>query len=672
MAADINQNGQVGGLALPTARSLSAGSLYAGVGAGTPYRNIYVGIQPIQALRLTIRQQQDERTNFTYPGLDMQVQLTDEGEWIPASALGYTHAVGQRRFGGEYFVMSKRVWDLDFNLGLGWGRYANHGVFRNPFAQGFDSYRDIERDVGIGSTGPKAWYRGKRMGLFGGVTYQTPVEGLKLLLEYDRDPYFQEQVEAALSNVKRIRQNAPFNIGASYDIYKGINVTLAFYNFSRAQLNLSYAFNFQDDAKEQLQMTHLRDMVPAPLPPPDDIAADLKTMENLAWRQGADFLSIERSEDSSNIYLRYRAGDHPPYATYLGRAAYSVAEHAERDITSITLVPEHDGLVAGSYTFVRRDLDLATDFSGSPEEILQNAHIRRAEITDAPELDMQSHRPWKFHVEQKIDNSGYEFGYLWLTRARFLAGGTYEPMNGITLGVTAGLEGGDNIPVIPQTGSKIVRSNIDAYTQNAADIDSFYINAMRSVLPGLHVRATAGLLEEMYRGISTEILYQPHDARWAISAESNWLQQRDPAHDFGRTNYNTHTGRLSFYYEVPPRDLTVIVRAEQFLAKDHGLSLELRQQFQQGIQLGFAGSYSHRRDFGGPDDRGHADARIYLRIPLQFALDDTPIQNYTSINVGSIARDSNQQVNLPVRLWDATRPISYGPILRSWDDLLNF
>ncbi|HCM84437.1 MAG TPA: hypothetical protein DIS76_07720, partial [Rhodospirillaceae bacterium] len=183
---------------------------------------------------------------------------------------------------------------------------------------------------------------------------------------------------------------------------------------------------------------------------------------------------------------------------------------------------------------------------------------------------------------------------------------------------------------------------------------------------------TGGLLEEMHRGISTEILYQPHDARWAISAESNWLQQRDPAHDFGRTNYNTHTGRLSFYYEVPPRDLTVIVRAEQFLAKDHGLSLELRQQFQQGIQLGFAGSYSHRRDFGGPDDRGHADARIYLRIPLQFALDDTPIQNYTSINVGSIARDSNQQVNLPVRLWDATRPISYGPILRSWDDLLNF
>lgn len=263
-AADINQNGQVGGLALPTARSLSAGTGYLGMGAGTPYRNFYVGIQPIDALRITIRQQDDERTNYTYPGLDLQIQLTDEGEWIPATALGYTHAVGQRRFGGEYFVASKRWWDLDFNLGLGWGRYANNGVFRNPFAQSLSSYRDFERDIGYGSVGPKAWYRGRQMGLFGGVTYQTPVEGLKLLVEYDRDPYFQENVEALLSGIKRIKQPTPFHIGARYEIFDGMNATLAFYNFSRAQLNFSYAFNFQDNAKKQLSMTRLTDMVPGP------------------------------------------------------------------------------------------------------------------------------------------------------------------------------------------------------------------------------------------------------------------------------------------------------------------------------------------------------------------------------------------------------------------------
>lgn len=337
-AADINQNGQVGGLNLPTARSLDAGSLYAGIGAGAPYRNIYVGIQPIDALRITIRQQQDDRTEFTYPGLDVQVQLTDEGEWIPAAALGYTHIAGQRRFGGEYLVLSKRWWDFDFNMGLGWGRYANHGIFKNPFAAASSRYEDPARDSGLGSTGPGAWYKGGRMGLFGSVTYQTPLEGLKLIAEYDRDPYFQEKLEAKLS------RRTPFNIGARYEPWDGVNVTLAAYNLSRAQLNISYAFNFQDDADKKRAMTNLRGMVPAPLPEADEIQADLRQMEQLAWRQRVDILMSERRADNTNIYLRYRAGEEPPYSTYLGRAAYAAAEHAEGKITSITLVPEYQGL----------------------------------------------------------------------------------------------------------------------------------------------------------------------------------------------------------------------------------------------------------------------------------------------------------------------------------------
>lgn len=673
LASDINQNGQVGGLALPTARPVSAGTIYMGAGAGFPYRNIYVGIQPIDALRLVIRQQQDERTEFTYPGFDIQVQLTDEGEWIPASALGYTHAAGQRRFGGEYLVLSKRWWDFDFNLGLGWGRYANDGIFRNPLAEGFLDYKDFERDIGLGSVGPKAWYRGSRMGLFGGVTYQMPVEGLKLHLEYDRDPYFQEEVESILFGIQKVRQPTPFHIGASYDVWRGLNVKFAFYNFSRAQLNLSYAFNAQDDAEKQLAMTNLRELVPAPLPENEDAeATELRQMEQLAWRQKVDMLKVEKRNEDTNLYLRYRAGDLPPYATYLGRAAYSAAEHADENIATITLVPEHEGLTAGTYTFIRRDLRLATSFEGSPEEIRQSATIAQAMPGDSPSLDEQPRRAWKFFTEEKFDSSGYEFGNLWITRSRFLWGATYEPLNGITIGGAGGMEAGDNIPVIPQTSSKIVRSNIDAYTQRVVDIDHLYVNAMRSIAPGLHARITAGLLEEMYRGVSGEILYQPQEARWAVGLEGNWLEQRHPLYDFDTTGYKTQTGALSFYYEVPPRDLTVIARVEQFLAKDHGVSLEFRHQFQQGIQMGFAGSYSHRRDFGGPDDRGHVDGRIYFRIPLQFAIDDVPIRNYTSFNVGSIARDSNQQVNVPVRLWDATRPVSYGPILRSWDDLLNF
>lgn len=328
--------------------------------------------------------------------------------------------------------------------------------------------------------------------------------------------------------------------------------------------------------------------------------------------------------------------------------------------------------MAGSYTFIRRDLTLASDFSGSPEEILQSATITPMQMDDMAGLDEIPKRNWNFFTEQKLDASPYEFGHFMLARLRLLGGATYEPFNGVTLGGAVGVEAGDNIYNIPQTSSKIVRSNVDYYTRSPVDIDRLYINVMRSIAPGLHARVTGGLLEEMYRGASAELLYQPHEARWAIGAEGNWLQQRDPEDQFGKTDYTTRTARVSLYYEVVPRDLTVILSGEQYLAKDHGISLEMRHQFQQGIQFGFLGTYSHRRDFGGPEDRGHTDAKIYLRIPLQFALDNIPVRSYTSMNVGSIARDSGQRVNLPVQLWDATRPVSYGPILRSWDDLLSF
>ncbi len=664
IAADINQNGQIGGLSLPTARGLAAGSAYAGISAGAPYRAAYVGIQPIEALRIVIRQQQDDRTNFTYPGLDAQVQLANEGEWIPAAALGYTHFVGQRRFGGEYLVFSKRWWDLDFNVGLGWGRYANHGALKNPFAAASSRYQDAARDNGGGSTGPGAWYRGDRMGLFGGVTYQTPVEGLKLIAEYDRDPYFQEQLEGKL-----IRRS-PVNIGAHYDIWRGWAATLSFNHFSRAQLNLSYTFNFQDDARQQLAFTRMHELTPSPLPETPAIKADLKTMKQLAWRQKVDLLGIH-SVDDARLYLRYRAGDTPPYARYLGQAVYTVAEYADDNVTAITVVPEYGGLTAGNYTFVRRDVAQATNFSGSPEEILQSTTITAADNTDVP-IDVQPQRAWRYFTQQNIDISPYEFGFFSLSRTRQLAGVQYEPLAGLTFGATAGLESGDNLPVFITTSGKRVRSRINDYTRDIVDIENLYVNSMHSPLPGLHARVTGGLLEEMYRGVSTEILYQPFDARWAVSAEANWLQQRDPFRTFGKANNQTKTGSLAFYYEVPPRDLTVILRAEQFLARDRGLSLEFRHQFQQGMQLSFMTSYSTRRDFGGVEDRGHTDARMVLRVPLQYALDNTIIQNYTQINVGSIARDSNQQINLPIRLWEATRPISYGPILRSWDELLDF
>ena len=76
----INENGQVGGLHLPTARALEPGTAYTGFGTSPFYEYGFVGLQPIEDLRLTIRQEKD-KIGVTFPGLDAQLQLLDETDW---------------------------------------------------------------------------------------------------------------------------------------------------------------------------------------------------------------------------------------------------------------------------------------------------------------------------------------------------------------------------------------------------------------------------------------------------------------------------------------------------------------------------------------------------------------------------------------------------------------
>jgi hypothetical protein len=251
------------------------------------------------------------------------------------------------------------------------------------------------------------------------------------------------------------------------------------------------------------------------------------------------------------------------------------------------------------------------------------------------------------------------------------AGGTFEPLNGFTLGATGSYEMSDNFQNIPVTPHP-VRSEAKLYMARPFETENLYVNAMQTVAPGLHARLTAGLLEEMYRGVSGEVLYQPFESRWAVGAEGDWLQQRSPTNDFGKTDLTSTPVALSVYYEIPRYDLTVIARAEQFLAEDKGGTLEFQHDFLRSSRISFAATWSNEKDFGGLENYGHMAAMMMVHIPLEYAIKNLPIENRADMNIAPVTRDSGQEVEVPVRLWDATRPISYGPITNSWDNFLNF
>jgi hypothetical protein len=66
---------------------------------------------------------------------DLKLRLWQENAWRPALAVGLQDVIGTGLYAGEYVVASKRFWDVDVSLGLGWGRLGTGADIGNPLGE---------------------------------------------------------------------------------------------------------------------------------------------------------------------------------------------------------------------------------------------------------------------------------------------------------------------------------------------------------------------------------------------------------------------------------------------------------------------------------------------------------------------------------------------------------
>src|SRR5438105_9666463 len=158
--------------------------------------------QALPWLELTFRYAINQAIAGPHPVLhdrsfDVKFRLFRETADFPAIALGFQDIIGTGAYSGEYLVASKRWGAFDFSLGMGWGRLGSRGTFKNPF--GLISKNVLVRGGESSSLGGafalKAYFHGPEVGLFGGVEYDTPIDRLKVKIEYSSDAYTQERLE---------------------------------------------------------------------------------------------------------------------------------------------------------------------------------------------------------------------------------------------------------------------------------------------------------------------------------------------------------------------------------------------------------------------------------------------------------------------------------------------
>ena len=104
--------------------------------------------------------------------------------------------------------------------------------------------------------------------------------------------------------------------------------------------------------------------------------------------------------------------------------------------------------------------------------------------------------------------------------------------------------------------------------------------------PNIKAKFSAGILEWMYGGIGGEIIYYPSDENWAIGFDTYWVKQRDFDQKFSFKEYETVTGFLSAYYDIPFYDLRFKASYGKFLGKDVGAQIDVSRRFKTGARVG--------------------------------------------------------------------------------------
>lgn len=216
-----------------------------------------------------------------------------------------------------------------------------------------------------------------------------------------------------------------------------------------------------------------------------------------------------------------------------------------------------------------------------------------------------------------------------------------------------------------------VRSDIVRYLdEGRSGLDALYVEKRSSLGRSFHYRGFAGVLEEMFSGAGGEVLYSPYRSRIGIGASLAWVKQRDYDKGFSHLEYETVTGFISAYWASPFHNYDVAIHSGKYLAKDVGMTLEVRRTFDNGWVVGAWATVTDvsSEDFG----EGSFDKGLFLRIPLDGLFGKNTRSAYQTV-IRPVQRDGGQRLDgYSGTIWHDQREARFDALsskkerIRSW------
>ena len=666
--------GALGLNTVPSARMDPAGTVRLGVSTGDPYVQSFVGFQLAEPLSVVLRQTAEvsninEEPDRLYPGLDLKLRLLEESAYRPEVSIGLQSAVGHKRSAGEYIALSKRYHDFDFTAGLGWGRYGSVGHFSNPlkiFGGHFDSDRALD---GEDPNRPNDWFTGENVGVFGGLEYFTPVDGLSLKADYGADRYTAESAAFGYD------APAPWSLGVNYtpDIrgYRGMDIALGMLGTDKVMARLSFDGNLKNwptstpEIKRESPFRSYRTGLNLPA-----------QMEHKAAAENIQLYNTHSGGKSASANLTVQNRGSLPLQ--IGRAAKHMGNHAGPNVEELTIRPVRMGLSGPEIRLQRAALErTAAHNQGSAAEIWHTADIRPVSAPSFNALNRPASVGYGLNdVTFTLDAQGSlsEEDSTGLYRTSLIVGtqapqlfGFLDSFFSLRVNVADNL---DRLAQIRPRPNLPVRSDIDLFADRTFAVDTAFSSFTHSFRSDLHLSLMGGYLEEQYAGAGGEILYRPYDARWAFGAESFLALKRDPhaSMNLGLNGDHLLSAHVQGWYDLPVWDTTLNARVGRYLAEDIGATLALQKRFRNGATLEGYVTVSDQRDFdlfGGTTSSDHG---IRLTLPLG-GFDYVPDNVNADLRFAPFGRDIGQSVRNPIPLYELTEPFSARHIAQYWDEI---
>lgn len=601
---------------------------------------------------------------------DLRYRIVDEGRYRPAVAIGLRDFIGTGLYSSEYVVATKHLTPrLTVTGGIGWGRMASYGSFKNPLS--IVSSKFNTRPGGFTGTGGQVeagrWFRGQAA-LFGGISYKA-TDKLTLKAEYSSDGYTLES--AAGRNT--ISPKTPINIGLNYEIARGANLQLAFLQGDTLSAGVTFSTNPRVAA-----VPGGAGSAPVPVKP-----RNMQSAQALGWttdepikaqlREGmqtllsADGIHVEAAKlegRQATVYIRNEK--YLARAEAIGRTARVLSVASPSSIERFRIVPMVNGMPTSAVVINRDDLALLENDPDGADKM-----FARAEVV--------SHRG----KPDRADVLDGQYPRLTWSAGPYLKASYFDPDNPVRADVGLRLAGrydfGPGLVLSGQIDQRLIgnrdgstrfdpstlpRVRTDAGRYAKADTALTHLTLSSYFRPGenLYGRLTVGYLEPMYAGVSGEILWKPVDSRLALGVEMNYVQQRDFDQGFGLRNYRVATGHVSAYYDFG-NGFHGQIDAGRYLAGDWGGTFTLDREFANGWKVGAYATFTNVSftDFG----EGSFDKGIRFEVPLGHFL-GKPVGKTYKATLQPLSRDGGARLKVDGRLYDQVRSYHEPDLAKSW------